>query len=53
MKNANTNTFFKRTIDKLFTIENTYYTNQTDKAREQNLRREAVVIGELMRKYGW
>ena len=32
--------------------EYTYHdTNQTDKAREQKLRREAVVIGELKRKY--
>ena len=34
-----TNTIFKRHVNKLFTIENTYHdTNQTDKAREQKLR---------------
>ena len=34
---AKTNTVLKRSINKLFTIENTYHdTNQTDKAREQS-----------------
>ena len=51
MKNAKTNTILKRPINKLFTVKNTYDTNKTDKAREQNLRREAAVIGELTRKY--
>ena len=51
MKNVKTNTILKRPINKLFTVENTYDTNQTDKAREQNLRREAAVIDELTRKY--
>ena len=51
MKNAKTNIMFKRPINKLFTVENTYDNNQTDKAREQSLRREAAVIDELSRKY--
>ena len=46
-----TNTILKGPINKLFTVENKYDTNQTDKTREQNLRREAVVIGELTTKY--
>ena len=47
-----TNKILKRPVNKLFTVENTYYdTNQTNKAREQKLRREAAVIGELKRKY--
>ena len=34
---AKTNTIFKRSINKLFTIKNTYYnTSQKDKAREQS-----------------
>ena len=42
----------KRPVNKLFPAEYTYHdTNQTDKAREQKLRREAAVIGELKRKY--
>ena len=52
MKNVKTNTILKRPINKLFTVENTYDTSQTDKAREQNLRQEAAVIGELTKKYG-
>ena len=33
-------------------LKNTYYdTKQTDKAREQKLRREAAVIGEALIKY--
>ena len=51
MKNVKTSTILKRPINKLFTVENTYDTNKTDKAMEQNLRREAAVIGELTRKY--
>ena len=50
MKNTKANKILKRSINKLFTVENTYDTNQRDKAREQNLRQEAVVIGEVMRK---
>ena len=50
MKNAKTNAIFKRPTNKLFTDENTHDTNKTDKAMEQNLRREAAVIGELTRK---
>ena len=45
------NTILKDPINKLFTVENKYDTNQTDKTREQNLRQEAAVIGELTRKY--
>ena len=45
------NVILKRPINKLFPTEYIYHdTNQTDKAREQKLRREAVVIGELKRK---
>ena len=47
-----TNAILKRPVNKLFPTEYTYHdTNQTDKAREQKLRREAAVIGELKRKY--
>ena len=43
-----TNTIPKRSVNKLFTVKNTYHnTKQTDKAREQKLRREAAIIGEL------
>ena len=46
------NAILKRPVNKLFVTEYTYHdTNQTDKAREQKLRREAAVIGELKRKY--
>ena len=46
------NAILKRPVNKLFPTEYTYHdTNQTDKAREQKLRREAAVIGELKRKY--
>ena len=42
----------KRPVNKLFTTEYTYHdTNQTDKATEQKLRREAAVIDQLKRKY--
>ena len=44
VKIAETNTILKRAINKLFTTENTYDTNQTDKAREQKLRRKAAVL---------
>ena len=38
-------------VNKLFTVENTYHdTNQTDNVREQKLRGETAVIGELKRK---
>ena len=47
-----TNTILKCSVNKLFTVQNTYRdTNQTDKARGQKLRREAAVIGELKMKY--
>ena len=52
MRIKKANAIFKRPINKLFPTEYTYHdTNQTDKAREQKLRREAAVIGELKRKY--
>ena len=50
MKKANA--ILKRPVNELFPSEYTYHdTNQTDKAREEKLRREAAVIGELKRKY--
>ena len=49
---AKTNAILKRPVNKLFTFENTYHdTQKTYKAREQKLRRDAAVIGELERKY--
>ena len=49
---AKTNTIFNRPVNKLFTVKNTYHdTNQTYRAREQKLRREATVISELKIKY--
>ena len=51
MRNKKANAILKRPVNKLFRTEYIYHdTNQTDKAREQKLRREAVVIGELKRK---
>ena len=39
-------------VNKLFPSEYTYHDkNQTDKAKEQKLRREAAVIGDPKRKY--
>ena len=50
MKKANA--ILKRPVNELFPSEYTYHdTNQTDKTREEKLRREAAVIGELKRKY--
>ena len=49
---AKTNTILKRLVNKLFTVKNSCHdTNQTDKAREQKLRREAAIIGELKMEY--
>ena len=49
---ARTNAIFNSPVNNLFPIENTYQeANQTPTAREQKLRREAVVISELKRKY--
>ena len=49
---AKTNIILRRPVKKLFTAENTYHpTNQTDKVREQKLRREAAIIDELKRKH--
>ena len=47
-----TNANSKRHVNKLFPSEYTYHDkNQTDKAKEQKLRWEAAVIGDLKRKY--
>ena len=52
VRNKNTNAILKSPVNKLFKIEYTYHdTHQTGKAREQNVRWEAAVIGELKRKY--
>ena len=52
MRIKKANAILKRPVNKLFPTEYTYHdTNQTDKAREQKLRWEAAVIGELKRKY--
>ena len=49
---AKTNAILKHPVNKLLTVEITYYdTNQTDKAREQKFRREASVIVEQKKKY--
>ena len=45
MRMTKTNAILKRTLNKLFTVKNTY------KARKQKLRREAAVIGEIKMKY--
>ena len=46
------NAILKRSVNKLFPAEYTYHdTNQTDKEREQKLRREAAVTGALKLKY--
>ena len=48
----NANSILKGPVNKLFPTEYVYHnTNQTDKAREQMLRREVAVIDELKRKY--
>ena len=47
-----TNTIFKRHVNKLFRVTNTYHdTDQKDKVKKQKLRREAAVIGELKIKH--
>ena len=52
MRIGKTNTILKRTVNKLLPIENTYQdTNQKNKAKEQKLRREVAIFGELKRKY--
>ena len=49
---AKTTKILKRPVNKVFTVEISYHgTNQTSKTREQKLRREAAVIGELKIKY--
>ena len=51
MRIKKVNAILKRPVNEFFPTEYIYHdTNQTDKAREQKLRREAVVIGELKRK---
>ena len=52
MRIKKANAILKTPVNKLFQFEYTYHdTNQTDNAREQNLRGEATVIGELKRKH--
>ena len=49
---AKTNTILKCAVNKLLTVENTYRdNNQTDKTREQNVRREAAVVDKQKRKF--
>ena len=49
---AKTNTIPKRSLNKLFTVENTYNdTNQTGEAMGQKLRREEGVIEKQRMKY--
>ena len=46
------NATLKRRVNKFFPTENTNHdSKQTDKAREQKLRQEAAITGELKRKY--
>ena len=50
-KIAKTNAILKCPVNKLFPFENAYQdTNQTGMARQQKLRWEEAVIGELKRK---
>ena len=51
MRIKKANAILKRPVSKLLPIEYAYDTNETEKAREQKLRWEAVVIVELKRKY--
>ena len=51
MRIKKNNEILKRLVNKLFQIEHTYDdTKQTDKGREQKLRSEAAVIGQLNRQ---
>ena len=46
------NKILKRPRNKLFLIDNTYQdTNQAHNAREQKLKQDATITGELKRKY--
>ena len=46
------NAILKRLVNKLFSTEYSYHnTKQTDKTREQKLRREAAVVSKLKRKH--
>ena len=48
-----TNTILKRPVNKLFTDENTYHdTNQTDKAKEQKLKREVFWLVNINTETG-
>ena len=48
----NSNAILKHPVKNLFRIEHTYHdTNQTDKTREQKLKWEPAVIGEVKRRY--
>ena len=52
MRIVKANKILTRPVNKLFPTETTYQdSNQTGKAKEQKIRREAAVIGELKRKY--
>ena len=52
MRIKKANAILRHPVNKFFPIEYTYQEiYQTDKARGQNLRWEAAVIGELKRKY--
>ena len=52
MRIKKANAILKRHVNKLSPIEYTYHdTNQTDKAKEQKLRREAAVTDQIKRKY--
>ena len=49
---AKANTILKRSVNYFLTVGNRYHdTKQTNKAREQKLRREVAAIGEQKRKY--
>ena len=48
---AKTNSILEHPLNEVFPTENADQdNNKTDKAREQKLRRQAVVVGELKRK---
>ena len=52
MRITKANAILKRSVNKLFPTKYTYHdTNQTDKEREQKLRRTAALTGELKQKY--
>ena len=52
MRIKEANAILKRLVNKLFSTEYSYHnTKQTDKTREQKLRREAAVVSKLKRKH--